>query len=262
MTEAFTPKKQEEVESLTTIQYWDSRYKEEEHVEWLLDSEKLGKRVEEVAASRWGKEARILHLGCGTSLLPQHLHKLGYTRVVNVDNSPVCISSMSQRFPHLTFKLMDLNDLQCGEQTFDMVVEKSTLDTLISDCSQGREEGKLLVERGLKEVNKVLRPDGVFVSVSLLSPSEHSEILSSLGGKVKLERLQGGEDQVDCTVATVFLGDFNSVGSDQHVGGSVVQESFNDKQVTMVDDLSDEEESYTEDGVSDEYKDLVKSMIS
>jgi len=255
--EAFTPKRQENAESLTTVQYWDSRYKEEEHVEWLLDSEKLGKWVEETAASRWGKEARILHLGCGTSLLPQHLHKLGYRRVVNIDNSPVCISSMRQRFPHLTFQLMDLNDLQSGEQAFDMVVEKSTLDTLISDCSQGREKAKLLVEKGLQEVSKVLRPGGVFLSVSLLSPSEHSEILSPLGGKVKLERLKGGKDQVDCTVATVFLEDLNSVGGDQ-----VIQESFNDKNLTLDDDLSDEEESYTEDGVSDEYKDLVKSMIS
>jgi len=257
MMDAFSPKKQETAESLTTIQYWDSRYREEEHVEWLLDSEQLGKRVEEVAAaSRWGKEARILHLGCGTSLLPQHLHKLGYTRVVNVDNSPVCISAMSQRFPHLTFKLMDLNDLKYGEQTFDMVVEKSTLDTLISDCSQGREEGKLLVEKGLLEVCKVLRPGGVFLSVSLLSPSEHSAILAPLGGKVKLERLKGGKDQVDCTVAAVFLEDFNTLEGDQVSG-----ESFNDQHLIMDDDLS-EEESYTEDGVSDEYKDLVKSMIS
>ena len=259
--EALAFKEPENLESLTTVQYWDNRYKEEEHTEWLLDSKELGNRMEEVA-SRWGKEVKILHLGCGTSLLPQQLYQLGFTRVFNIDNSPVCISKMSRRFPHLSFELMDLNDLQYDEHTFDMVVEKSTLDTLISDCSQGRIEGKLLVERGLKEVRKVLKPDGVFLSVSLLSPSEHSAILSPLGGKVKLERLQGGEDQVDCTVATVFLGDFNSVGSDQHVGGSVVQESFNDKQVTMVDDLSDEEESYTEDGVSDEYKDLVKSMIS
>ena len=117
--------------------------------------------------------------------------------------------------------------------------------------------GKLLVEKGLLEVCKVLRPGGVFLSVSLLSPSEHSEILSPLGGKVKLERLKGGKDQVDCTVATVFLEDLNSVGGDQ-----VIQESFNDKNLTLDDDLSDEKESYTEDGVSDEYKDLVKSMIS
>ena len=254
--EACTLKQQENSESLTSVEYWDSRYKDEEHVEWLLDSEKLGKRVEEAAALKWGKEARILHLGCGTSLLPQHLHKLGYRRVVNIDNSPVCISSMSQRFPHLTFKLMDLNDLQYCEQTFDMVVEKSTLDTLISDCSQGREEGRLLVERSLLEVSKVLRPGGVFLSVSLLSPSEHSAILSPLGGKVKLERLEGGEDQVDCTVATVFLEDLNNVG------GFVVQDSVNDEHLTVDDDLSDEEGSYTEDGVSDEYRDLVKSMIS
>ena len=261
--EAFPSKKEGNAESLTKVQYWDSRYKEEEHVEWLLDCEQLGKRVEEAAAaSGWGKDARILHLGCGTSLLPQHLHKLGYTRVVNIDNSPVCVSSMSQRFPHLNFKQMDLNDLQYGKSVFDMVVEKSTLDTLISDCSL--QEGRLLVERGLQEVKKVLRPDGVFLSVSLLSPSEHSAILSPLGGKVKLERLKGGEDQVDCTVAMVFLENSNGVeGGQYHVGGSVIQDSFKDQHLIVEDELNDEEESYTEDGaVSDDFKDLVKSMIS
>ena len=43
--------------------------------------------------------------------------------------------------------------------------------------------------------------------------------------------------------------------SGDHVRGSMFQES-------LIEDLSDEGESYTEDGVSDEYKDLVKSMIS
>ena len=255
--EALATEKQEHVASLTNVHYWDSRYKEEEHTEWLLDSQKLGKLVEAAASSRWGKEARILHLGCGTSLLPEHLYKLGYKGVANIDNSPVCISTMEQRFPHLTFELMDLNDLQYGGQTFDMVVEKSTLDTLISDCSQGRAEGKILVERGLHEVRRVLRPGGVLLSVSLLSPSEHSKILSPLGGEVRLERIRGGEDQVDCTVATVSLKEVNS-GDD---GSFVMQETIDD---CAVYDLSDDgKESFgEEDGLSEEYKDLVKSMIS
>ena len=152
---------------------------------------------------------------------------------------------------------MDLNDLQYGEQTFDMVVEKSTLDTLISDCAYGRAEGKILVERGLQEVRRVLRPGGVLLSVSLLSPNEHSKILSPLGGEVRLERIRGGEDQVDCTVATVSLKEVNS-GDD---GSFVMQETIND---CAVYDLSDEEEGSLgeEDGLSEEFKDLVKNMIS
>jgi len=254
--EALATKKEEHVASLTNVHYWDSRYKKEEHVEWLLDSQKLGKLVE-VASARWGQEVRILHLGCGTSLLPEHLYKLGFKGVTNIDNSPVCISTMSQRFPHLSFQLMDLSDLQYGEQSFDMVVEKSTLDTLISDCAYGRAEGKILVERGLQEVRRVLRPGGVLLSVSLLSPSEHSKILSPLGGEVRLERIRGGEDQVDCTVATVFLKEVNSDDNESFV----IQETIDD---CAVYDLSDDgEESFgEEDGLSEEYKDLVKSMIS
>ena len=253
--EALAFKEPENLESLTTVQYWDNRYKEEEHTEWLLDSKELGNRMEEVA-SRWGKEVKILHLGCGTSLLPQQLYQLGFTRVFNIDNSPVCISKMSRRFPHLLFELMDLNDLQYDEHTFDMVVEKSTLDTLISDRSEGQAEGKHKVEKCLQEISKVLRPGGILLSVSLLSPNEHSAILSPLGGRVKVERIRGGKDQVDCTVATVFFDDLKG----DHVRGSVKQESCDDQNLPEYD-FSDDEERF-EGGVSDEYKDLVKSMIS
>ena len=248
------------MEKLTSTQYWDIRYEEEEHTEWLLDAEQLGRRVED-AASKWGKQARILHLGCGTSLLPEYLFQHGYRNVSNIDNSPVCISTMSQRFPHLSFELMNLNNLQFEEATFDIVVEKSTLDTLISDCSV---EGGLLVQTGLRELRRVLEPGGVVLSVSLLSPSEHLSILSPLGGRAEHELIRGGEDQVDCNVATVYLEEGNC--DDGWVHSLVTQKSLEDQnQAAFSDeeDLNDRGEEDSDcDGLSEEYKDLVRSMIS
>jgi len=248
------------MEKLTSTQYWDIRYEEEEHTEWLLDAEQLGRRVED-AASKWGKQARILHLGCGTSLLPEYLFQRGYRNVSNIDNSPVCISTMSQRFPHLSFELMNLNNLQFEEATFDIVVEKSTLDTLISDCSV---EGGLLVQTGLRELRRVLEPGGVVLSVSLLSPSEHLSILSPLGGRAEHELIRGGEDQVDCNVATVYLEEGNC--DDGWVHSLVTQKSLEDQnQAAFSDeeDLNDRGEEDSDcDGLSEEYKDLVRSMIS
>ena len=242
------------MEKLTSTQYWDTRYEEEEHTEWLLDAEQLGRRVED-AASKWGKQARILHLGCGTSLLPEYLFQQGYRNVSNIDNSPVCISTMSQRFPHLSFELMNLNNLQFEEATFDIVVEKSTLDTLISDCSV---EGGLLVQSGLRELRRVLKPEGVVLSVSLLSANKHSSILSPLGGRAEHELIKGGEDQVDCNVATVYLDEENRDDGGVHSLVTLKQAASSDEE-----DLDDsEEEDHDCDGLSEEYKDLVQSMIS
>jgi len=122
----------EQLPNLTSIDYWDSRYRSETACEWLADWAQLRPSIEKCLGGN--TEARILEVGCGTSSLAWHMWRAGYRHAVHTDLSPVCISTMAAQHPHLAFLQRDLTDLQFREGQFDLVLEKSTLDTLLSDC--------------------------------------------------------------------------------------------------------------------------------
>ena len=179
-----------------------------------------------------------------------------------LSTSPVCISTMSAQHPHLTFLQRDLADLQFRDGQFDLVLEKSTLDTLLSDCPDQEEEGSEgteVVMRGLGEVERVLRPGGVFLSVSLSCPRRRGRLLARLG-RLEQEVVEGGEDRVDYSVTSVTVG-----GSD---GEGVVDEGSEEREVlghTKDEEkkgAGDREMEGEGDEISDEYKLLVQSMIS
>ncbi|KAM3932435.1 EEF1A lysine methyltransferase 4 isoform 2-T2 [Leptodactylus fuscus] len=119
------------------LEYWDSRYEEEEQLltgghEWFgayRDFAHLLRRE-----LRPG--TRGLVLGCGTSSLSAELHKEGVRPLVSIDYSPVCIKEMTQRnagVPDMSWMVMDARHLQFPDGTFDLVIEKGTLDAMMVD---------------------------------------------------------------------------------------------------------------------------------
>ncbi|NXG65780.1 EFMT4 methyltransferase, partial [Hemiprocne comata] len=72
--------------------------------------------------------------GCGNSALSHDLHELGYTDVTSIDFSPACIAAMRARYAHcpgLRWAVMDIRALAFPDATFDLVLEKGTLDVLM-----------------------------------------------------------------------------------------------------------------------------------
>ena len=73
-------------------------------------------------------EIRILILGCGNSALSRDLADDGYTNVVSLDYSRVCIESMRRlhatSHPYLEWVEGDVRDLPFADGSFDLAIDK------------------------------------------------------------------------------------------------------------------------------------------
>ncbi len=101
----------------------------------------------------------ILDLGCGTGRTTFGLKKLGYNNIVGVDLTPEMIEAaqkLNAYFKeHLDFKVGDAMNLDFKDCLFESVI--FSFNGLMS-IPNG--QNRLMA---LKEINRVLKPDGVFI---------------------------------------------------------------------------------------------------
>ncbi|XP_069583063.1 EEF1A lysine methyltransferase 4 [Ranitomeya imitator] len=159
------------------LEYWDSRYEEEERLltgghEWFGAYRDFAHLVRRELRPR----TTGLVLGCGTSSLSAELYNEGVRPLVSIDYSPVCIKEMAQRnakVPDMSWMVMDARHLHFPDGTFDLIIEKGTLDAMMVDekdpwrVTQGT---ITLVDQVLSEVSRVLAPNGCFMSITFSPP--------------------------------------------------------------------------------------------
>ena len=164
-------------------EYWNRRYSTEPYYEWLAGFQELHHLMEETLV-RFGHQAKILQLGCGNSDLALHLHQAGFTEVTNIDISGVCVQNMRTKYPALTFLEMDMTAMDFPDGSFDLVFEKSTLDSLLVSSPSPWDmssSAHTLVTSGLREVKRVMQPEGVFFSVTFCQPHHRVPLLTQEG---------------------------------------------------------------------------------
>lgn len=64
------------------------------------------------------------------------MYSAGYHSITNIDYSSVCIGAMSARHrdcPGMTWHQMDVRRLSFPDASFDVVLEKATLDSMLVD---------------------------------------------------------------------------------------------------------------------------------
>eukprot|EP01102_Stenamoeba_stenopodia_P010643 TRINITY_DN3230_c0_g1_i1.p1 TRINITY_DN3230_c0_g1~~TRINITY_DN3230_c0_g1_i1.p1 ORF type:complete len:246 (+),score=81.08 TRINITY_DN3230_c0_g1_i1:78-815(+) len=149
--------------------------------------------------------SRVLHIGCGNSLLAEQLVEdkecpEGVT-VMNIDINETAINSMIKReekrsatsqqkpskqsakskrkaasttsttssstpaVPQLTYEVMDVCNTTFEEHSFDLIIDKGTLDALISTGEEESGENEA-VHSLVKEMMRILKPTGVYAIVS------------------------------------------------------------------------------------------------
>ncbi|CAK0909235.1 unnamed protein product, partial [Prorocentrum cordatum] len=99
----------------------------------------------------------------------------GYRRIVNVDTSAVVIKQMADRNrelrPELQWLVADVTRMtEFADESFDAVLDKSVLDTMA--CG---ENAPAVIDAYLRQVLRVLRPDGVMLCVSYSAPASRRE---------------------------------------------------------------------------------------
>lgn len=78
-------------------EYWDSRFSQEDHYEWLVSYADCSKQLLETLPS--DKTCKICLIGCGNSSLGYDLYKeAGYLNIDNTDYSSVVIERMQEKY--------------------------------------------------------------------------------------------------------------------------------------------------------------------
>lgn len=138
------------------------------------------------------KSDKILNVGCGNSRLSEEMYEEGYQNITNIDISHTCVRYMEDKLktkcPNMTYRQMDVMNMKdIPNAEYNVVLDKGTLDSIL--CGDNSEEN---CEKMLLEINRVLKPNGIYICVSYGSEEHRKEYLKNKSinfWDVKVERV-------------------------------------------------------------------------
>ncbi|KAG8436673.1 hypothetical protein GDO86_007676 [Hymenochirus boettgeri] len=146
---------------------------------------------------------KVLVVGCGNSELSEKLYDAGCQKITNIDVSEVVIRQMKDRNssqrPHMIFQLMDATQTTFSDSSFQVVLDKGTLDAIMTDTEKGTLEtaGKMM-----SEIGRVLQYGGRFLCISLAQAHVLEKLVghfSQGGWMVRVHQVQQGNSSVNHT---------------------------------------------------------------
>ncbi|KAM7484919.1 hypothetical protein LguiA_000928 [Lonicera macranthoides] len=150
--------------------YWDKRYAQEPGpFDWYQKYASLAPLLRLYALPHH----RILLVGCafGEGMVDD-----GYEDVVNIDISSVVIEAMRKKYsnrPQLKYIEMDVRDMSAFQTgSFDAIVDKGTLDSLLCGHNSQQNAAKML-----QEVSRVLKNTGVYILITYGAPAYRLQLL-------------------------------------------------------------------------------------
>ncbi|PPR87703.1 hypothetical protein GOBAR_AA32992 [Gossypium barbadense] len=150
--------------------YWNQRFSNEEHYEWFKDYS----HFRHLMQSHIKPNSSVLELGCGNSQLCEELYKDGITDITCIDLSSVAVERMKERllskgYEEIKVLEADMLDLPFSNECFDVVIEKGTMDVLFVDSGDPWNPQPATISKVmamLEGVHKVLKPNGIFISIT------------------------------------------------------------------------------------------------
>ncbi|KAJ7181096.1 hypothetical protein C8R46DRAFT_1159576 [Mycena filopes] len=151
--------------------YWDERYTNESaddaSFDWLKSYKDVAPLLRALIPA---KDARILMLGCG--------RRCRRTNIVNTDYSSVVIEQMRRRHegarPGMQWLEMDVRDLEFEDGSFDVAIDKSTMDAMMSAKGDVWDPPQQVVDDCTAEVDEAIRTlkktTGIFICLTFGQP--------------------------------------------------------------------------------------------
>jgi ubiquinone/menaquinone biosynthesis C-methylase UbiE len=167
------------------IDYWNNRYHERpgEQFEWFQPWGDLKSNLSKYLPVSRGS---ALVVGCGNSAMSIDLLP-SYNRVFSIDISDEVINQMKEKYRtegRLEWATMDCTKMSYPNNFFDAVIDKGTLDTLM--CYDNSSQ---ITERTVKEIARVLKPNGFFFLISYGIPKTRKKYFDKVNGFSILETI-------------------------------------------------------------------------
>jgi SAM-dependent methyltransferase len=161
------------------LSFWERRYRmHPDAYEWFVDYATIAGAGFLTESMLEIDELKFLEVGCGNSTLSEQMWEASGKKadITAIDFSDTCIDLMKMNFPLRADKYlcMDGRDMEFKEGSFDVVVDKGTLDALTASKTEAAiHNGR----RVAKEIARVVKPGGTFVTISCTAPTKWAESL-------------------------------------------------------------------------------------
>lgn len=147
--------------------YWDAFFKKRgtKAFEWYGEYPELCGQLHKYIKAK----DNILMVGCGNSKLSMDLYDVGCRQITNIDISQLVINQMIElnraERPAMTYRQMDATKMSFDADSFSVVLDKGTLDALLTDDTVDTQR---IATAYLSEIARVLATGGRYVCISLL----------------------------------------------------------------------------------------------
>ncbi|XP_021741562.1 methyltransferase-like protein 13 [Chenopodium quinoa] len=154
--------------------YWNDRFAKEEHYEWL----KYYSHFRHLILENIQPNSSVLELGCGNSQLSDEMYKNGIKNITCTDLSPIVVEKVQKRlllkeFKEIKAMVANMLDLPFADDSFDVVIEKGTMDVLFVDSGDSWNPKAETISKVMampQGIHRVLKPNGIYISISFGQP--------------------------------------------------------------------------------------------
>ena len=232
--------------------YWIKRYDEQNGTtfDWLEDYESIKPILKNLEIN---KECRILNVGCGNSEFSEKMYDEGFTHNYNIDICKNVIDFMRERNKDkkgLHFDVMDVCEMAYKNETFDLIIDKSTIDALL--CG---DHSFMIVAKMLKEISRVLKTGGYYVLISYGKPESRMIHLERdhLAFETQIYTIKRQEEGEQEKIHYVYICKKLTEANENLNNFDLVYKELEQEELEGGDDLEEEDENKFDDKNIEEY---------